>query len=108
MKASRIMIFFLRGAPLIGQHFTLNGKYQRQKTLATGRKAKLSEAGISKFLLKNLTLNLIVTETFKLTLIILWMSKFVCTPKLCLKKGSWPLKKAMDAEVFQPPFDSGF
>ena len=32
------------------------------------RKAKLSEDRFSKFLLQNLTLNMIVTETFKVTL----------------------------------------
>ena len=35
-----------------------------------------------------------------LFLIILWMSKFVCSPKLCLKKGCWPLKEAMGASFF--------
>ena len=46
-------------------------------------------------LLKNQTLDVVVTETFKVTLNnpkdILCATKFVCTQKLCLKKGCWPL-----------------
>ena len=66
MEASRIINFFLRGAPCIGLYFAYNGTYQRPKALATER-PNSSEARFSKFLLQNLTLNMIVTETFKVT-----------------------------------------
>ena len=41
MEDSRIMIFFLRGAPLMGLYFAHNVKHQRSKALTTGRPSSL-------------------------------------------------------------------
>ena len=44
----------------------------------------MPEDRFSKLLPNNLTLNMIVTETFKVT----FDNPMVCTPKLCLKKAA--------------------
>ena len=50
------------------------------------------------FLLNNQTLNVVVTETFKVTFDNPMDVQVCLHSKICFKKGCWPLKEAVGAE----------